>query len=75
MGVLEERDGVWRAGVSPKKIASSHPLAGVTGPTNAITFKTELLGDVTISGPGAGKAATAYAVISDLRQIERDGRI
>lgn len=74
VGVLEERDGVWRAGVSPKKVAGSHPLAGVTGPTNAITFKTELLGDVTISGPGAGRIATAYAVVHDLRQIERDRR-
>lgn len=75
VGVLEERDGVWRAGVSPKRIPDSHPLAAITGPTNAITFKTELLGDVTVSGPGAGRTATAYAVISDLRRIERESQL
>lgn len=71
---LEERDGVWRASVSPKRLAGSHPLSAVTGATNAITFHTDLLGDVTVSGPGAGRSETAFAVISDLRHIEKVSR-
>ncbi len=71
VGSLEERDGEWRASVTPKRLPVSHPLASITGATNAITFKTDLLGDVTVSGPGAGRAETAFAVISDLRRIER----
>lgn len=67
---LEERDGVWRASVAPRRLAGSHPLASITGATNAITFRTELLGDVTVSGPGAGRSETAFAVLSDLRHIE-----
>lgn len=70
VGQLEERDRVWRAAVSPRKLPRTHPLSAIGGATNAVTFQTELLGDVTISGPGAGRQATAYAVLSDLRQIQ-----
>lgn len=63
--------GSVRARVSPKRIPTSDPLAGITGATNAVTFQTDLLGDVTISGPGAGRDETAFSVISDLRRIER----
>ena len=74
IGTLEERDGQWSASVAPKRLPASHPLAAITGATNAITFRTDLLGDVTISGPGAGRSETAFAVISDLRRIERARR-
>jgi homoserine dehydrogenase len=74
IGTLEERDGKWRASVSPKRLPATHPLAAITGATNAITFRTDLLGDVTVSGPGAGRSETAFAVISDLRRIERARR-
>ena len=74
VGSLEERDGEWRASVAPKRLPDTHPLAAITGATNAITFRTDLLGDVTVSGPGAGRTETAFAVISDLRRIERARR-
>lgn len=74
VGSLEERDGVWRASVSPRRLPVSDPLATMTGPTNALTFRTELLGDVTVSGPGAGRKETAYAVISDIRSIDQGVR-
>jgi homoserine dehydrogenase len=63
---------VWRAGeqirasVGPTRLPLSHPLAGVGGVTNAITFTTDLLGDVTLIGPGAGGAATGFAILSDI---------
>lgn len=59
----------WSAVVAPRRIDAGHPLASVTGPTNAITFDTDLLGEVTISGPGAGRQETAYSVLSDLARI------
>lgn len=74
IATLERSNGEWRAGVAPKRLTASDPLAAVTGATNAITFRTELLGDVTVSGPGAGRSETAFAVISDLRRIERARR-
>jgi homoserine dehydrogenase len=61
------RDGeTVRASVQPTRLPVSHPLAGVGGATNAITFTTDLLGDVTLIGPGAGGAATGFAILSDI---------
>jgi homoserine dehydrogenase len=53
------------------RLSTSHPLAGISGATNAITFVTQLLGDVTIVGPGAGRVETGYAVLSDLLEIHQ----
>lgn len=66
---LEQNDAGWRASVAPRCLEESHPLASVSGATNAITFDTDLLGEVTLVGPGAGRAETAYSVINDLRRI------
>src|SRR5437899_2690652 len=49
------------ASVQPEPIPLHHPLASVSGPTNAITYSTDLLGDVTLVGPGAGRLATGFA--------------
>ena len=55
-----------RASVLPTRLPLSHPLASVGGVTNAITFTTDLLGDITLIGPGAGGVATGFAVLSDI---------
>ncbi|MGC8915844.1 MAG: homoserine dehydrogenase [Thermoanaerobaculum sp.] len=57
------------ASVLAKRLPLSDPLAGVSGPTNAVTFHTDLLGPVTVVGAGAGQRETAFAVISDLLDI------
>lgn len=62
------------ASVCPVRLPEEHPLAGVSGATNAITYTTGLLGPVTLVGPGAGRLETGYAVILDLLGIERRGR-
>ena len=49
----------------------SDPLASVSGSTNAITLETDLLGDVTLIGAGAGKLETGCAILSDLLAIAR----
>lgn len=61
--------GKVRASVLAKRLPLADPLAGVMGPTNAVTFHTDLLGPVTIVGAGAGQKETAFAVISDLLDI------
>lgn len=61
-------DGV-KASVKPVCLPDSHPLARVSGATNAITFSTAYLGDVTLIGPGAGRLQTGMAVIEDLIEI------
>jgi homoserine dehydrogenase len=63
---------VWREGgtvkgsVAPEQVELTHPLAGVMGGTNALTFTTDILGDVTIVGPGAGRAETGYSALIDI---------
>jgi homoserine dehydrogenase len=63
-------DGI-QARVRPERIPHTHPLASVRGATNAITFSTRLLGDVTLIGPGAGRLETSYAILCDLLAIDR----
>lgn len=59
------------ASVKPTRISISHPLASVSGATNAITFSTALVSDVTLIGPGAGRLPTGYAILEDLMAIHR----
>ena len=61
------------ARVSPQAIRADAPLAGVGGATNAITFVTDLLGEVTLVGPGAGGRETGFALLADLLDISRGG--
>ncbi|UCG60789.1 MAG: homoserine dehydrogenase [Candidatus Zixiibacteriota bacterium] len=63
--VWREGDAV-KASVAPEEVDMSHPLAGVMGGTNAITFTTDILGDVTIVGPGAGRSETGYSALIDI---------
>jgi len=59
------------ASVKPEKLELTDPLASVGGPINALTFITDLLGEVTIVGPGAGKTATGFSLLTDLLAIHR----
>jgi homoserine dehydrogenase len=58
-----------RASVQPTRLPINDPLAGVSGATNAITYTTDLLGEVTLIGPGAGGVATGFAILSDLLEM------
>lgn len=68
----------WREGggikakVSPEKVLLDDFLSGVGGVTNALTFDTDLLGRVTIVGPGAGKLETGYSLLVDMLAIHRE---
>ncbi len=69
IGLVENTaDGV-KASVQPEKISSDHPLAGVSGATNALTFSTDLMGDITIIGAGAGKIETGFSILTDILAI------
>ncbi len=58
-----------KEGLAPEMIDLSHPLAGVMGAKNALTFTTDLLGEVTIIGPGAGRKETGFAILTDILAI------
>ncbi len=59
------------ASVTPQKLPLQDPLAQVMGAQNAITFETDLMGKITIHGPGAGKIETGYSILSDMLSIHR----
>ena len=64
-------DGAISASVEPRLLKHDHPLAGISGATNAVSFTCELLGAVTVSGPGAGRMETAFALLSDIISIHQ----
>ncbi|MBC8384484.1 MAG: homoserine dehydrogenase, partial [Candidatus Cloacimonetes bacterium] len=71
IGSVEKKDGKVIGSVAPEMVDLSHPLAGVMGATNALTFTTDLLGDVTIVGPGAGRIETGFSILTDILSIHR----
>jgi homoserine dehydrogenase len=73
IGTVEKEAGQVIASVRPTALSSTHPLANVKGALNAITYTTDLLGDITLIGPGAGRVQTGYALLNDLIAIH--GRV
>jgi homoserine dehydrogenase len=71
IGSVEKNGGNIIASVSPQMVDISHPLAGVMGATNALTFSTDLLGDVTIIGSGAGRIETGFSILTDLLNLNK----
>ena len=63
---IRERDGKLCAFVAPHLVADTAPLAGVEDVFNAIMIDGNATGDVMFYGKGAGKLATASAVVADM---------
>lgn len=57
------------ASVAPQKLTLDKPLSTIAGATNGLTLHTEHLGDVLMTGPGAGRVETGYALFADLLSI------
>jgi homoserine dehydrogenase len=64
-------DTVLDARVEPVALPLHDPLARVDGVMNAITFQTDTLSEVTISGPGAGRLQTGQGLLADLLAIAK----
>lgn len=69
IGTIERDGGQVKASVEPMALPVANPLANVGGATNAVTYTTRLLGDVTLIGAGAGRLETGYAMFNDLLAI------
>lgn len=52
--------------VHPTFIPSSHPLASIDGATNAVYIHGDAVGELILSGQGAGALPTGSAVVSDI---------
>ena len=66
IGRVAVENGETVGSVGPEEVDLSHPLAGVMGAVNALTFTTDALGDVTVVGPGAGRVETGYSALIDI---------
>ncbi len=60
-----------RIHVAPRLVPINHPLA-VGGTLNVASLDTELAGEITVTGRGAGSVETASAILSDLVSIYRE---
>src|ERR687885_322356 len=66
IGTAERIDGGVSVRVHPAFLYGGHPLASVSGPFNAVTIESQAITEITMSGPGAGGAPTASAVLGDV---------
>lgn len=57
--------------VNPTLLPEKSPLAKIDGVTNAVSFSSKNLGEITLAGPGAGSLPTATAIISDLLEVSQ----
>ncbi|WP_208435696.1 homoserine dehydrogenase [Bartonella phoceensis] len=71
LGVALKTDSGIEQRVHPTMVPTSSMIAQIHGVTNALSIQSDLLGELLFSGPGAGGAATASAVIGDLADIAR----
>jgi homoserine dehydrogenase len=66
IGTAERVNGGISVRVHPVFLYGSHPLASVHGPFNAVTVESDVITEITMSGPGAGGPQTASAVLGDV---------
>jgi homoserine dehydrogenase len=57
--------------VEPQLLEHDDPLSTIRGLDNALTLYTDVVGEITIMGKGAGKRETAFALLSDILWINR----
>ncbi len=55
--------------VHPTMVPLDGPLAQITDVTNAVSIDADAVGNITMSGPGAGGDATASAVLGDMSTL------
>ena len=71
LGVAQATETGIEQRVHPTMLPADSPLAQVNGVLNAVSIDTDLLGEIVLSGPGAGGRATAASVLADLQDLAR----
>ena len=66
VATLKQRTEGLQAEIEPTLLSQDHPLSGIHRNLNACTLQTAQLGSLTLIGQGAGGAATAHAVLTDI---------
>ncbi|MRH44295.1 homoserine dehydrogenase [Aquibacillus halophilus] len=68
---ITKEDGTVKASVKPELVDNDDPLAGISGPTNAIVYECDLAGPIMLTGAGAGLTETAYSLLIDMIHYHR----
>ncbi len=63
--------GIVTARVEPELVRREDPLANIEGTTNAVVCRATPIGEVTITGPGAGPQLAGQGVLSDVVAVAR----
>ena len=74
LGVAENGSAGLFQRVHPHLVPLAHPLAHVTGATNAVVAEGNYVGRLLFQGAGAGEGPTASAVVADLIDIARSSK-
>ncbi len=61
-----------RAAVGPEQVDREDPLYHVMGTTSSITFRSDVLGDLTLTEENPGPDTTAYGLLADFLNAVRD---
>ncbi|MCS0672796.1 homoserine dehydrogenase [Cytobacillus firmus] len=68
--IEREKDAI-RCTVKPVLTGEAHPLYRVEGVQNAVSIDADIVGNISLQGPGAGMFPTASAIIEDLIHVGR----
>jgi homoserine dehydrogenase len=71
LGVAQRTDTGIEQRVHPTLVPSDSQIAQVHGVTNAVAIDGDIVGQLVLSGPGAGGQATASAVLGDIADIAK----
>jgi len=71
IGRIDRQGDRWRAEVSPAALDSTHPLFGVSGTNKGITFETDTMGSVTVTGGKSDPRGAAAALLKDIIHVFR----
>ncbi len=71
LGVGQATESGIEQRVHPTMLPLDSTLAQINGVLNAVAIDTDLLGEIVLSGPGAGGDATAASVLADLQDLAR----
>jgi homoserine dehydrogenase len=75
LGVACRTDSGIEQRVHPAMVPKSSAIARIDGVTNAVAVEADFVGQLVLSGPGAGGEATASSVMSDIADIARGDRV
>lgn len=71
LGVAQKTDSGIEQRVHPTMVPVDAPIAQIHGVTNAVAIDADIVGQLVLSGPGAGGMATASAVAGDIADIAK----